>query len=259
MTRPLLTLLTVTRNDIDGLRRTVASTTPHRGALLEHIVIDGASTDGTEEWLSAAAGNSVSAYVSRSDRGIYHAMNRGLRMAQGDWVLFLNSGDSLHERFSLEHFAAFAQDRRTAIVGMIELHWNGDSYVNPNVAKISKQLLSPPHQGFFAPRAHYGTATFDEGYPVSADRRWMTEAQDRFGTTFYPHLVARFELGGVSNRPSWRTVKLRAKEGARPLFNEAVKWCMYRALGMQRYYRVLYARKFTRSSGTGAVVTNDRS
>lgn len=247
--RPVLTLLTVTRNDIAGLRRTLDSTAAHRGPMLEHIVIDGASTDGTAQFLAESVGGAVSGYVSRQDRGIYHAMNRGLSMANGEWVLFLNSGDTLHDRFSLEHFASFCKARSgKVIVGLVELHWEGDTYLNPNVEKLAPQLSSPPHQGFFAPLVHCHRSSFDERHPVSADRRWMSEAQARYGTVLYPHRVARFELGGISNRPCWRTVKLRAKEGARPLVNEAIKWCMVSALGLRRYYRVLYARKYVRST-----------
>lgn len=245
---PILTLITVTRNDLDGLRRTLQSAALQRGELLEHIVVDGASTDGTVEFLASIDDGAVTRYVSRPDRGIYHAMNRGLSMATGEWVLFLNSGDTLHADFSLEHFAGFALSRRSTIVGLVELHWQGDLYLNPNVERLDAQIVLPPHQGFFAPRVHYQDMRFDERFPVTADRRWMTAAQRRFDVVLYPYPVACFQLGGISNRPCWRSIKLRAREGPKPLMNEAVKWCMYKTLGTRLYYRVLYARKYRRLS-----------
>lgn len=88
----------------------------------------------------------------------------------------------------------------------------------------------------------------DERHTALADRRWISEAQARYGTALYPHRVTCFELGGISNRPCWRTVKLRAKEGPRSLVNEAIKACMVDTIGLRRFYRALYGRKYVRES-----------
>ena len=93
----LLTIVTVTRNDAEGLRATLASLASQEGvdwSDVEHVVIDGASTDATPEVFSAHR-LPVSTMVSAPDRGVYDAMDKGLGLAAGEYVQFLNSGDRL--------------------------------------------------------------------------------------------------------------------------------------------------------------------
>jgi len=92
-----LSIITVVRNDPDGLERTSRSI-QEQGADIEWIVIDGASTDDTLDCLDEHA---PSILVSERDRGIYDAMNKGMRAASGDWITFLNAGDTYCESTSL--------------------------------------------------------------------------------------------------------------------------------------------------------------
>lgn len=92
-----LSIVTVVRNDPDGLERTGRSI-HDQGVDVEWIVIDGASTDGT---LDRLVGLTPSVQVSEPDRGIYDAMNKGMRRATGEWITFLNAGDTYCERSTL--------------------------------------------------------------------------------------------------------------------------------------------------------------
>lgn len=96
-----LTIITVCRNNLEGLKQTyksIASQTARKG--FEWIVVDGASTDGTPRWL-ADHSHEIDRYISEPDRGIYHAMNKGVGMASGEYLLFLNSGDYLYDSQSI--------------------------------------------------------------------------------------------------------------------------------------------------------------
>ena len=93
-TSPWLTVVTVVRNDPAALRRTLASVAAQDTSLLEHVIVDGASTDNTTEIAQAAA--TTRAWVrlrSAPDTGIYNAMNHGIELARGHHLLFLNAGD----------------------------------------------------------------------------------------------------------------------------------------------------------------------
>jgi len=92
--RPLVSVVTVAYNALEPLRRTLDSVRAQRWDGIEQIVIDGGSTDGTVELLSARD-REIAFWRSERDRGIYDAMNKGLVQAIGDYVLFLNSGDVL--------------------------------------------------------------------------------------------------------------------------------------------------------------------
>ncbi|MBU6193180.1 MAG: glycosyltransferase, partial [Bacteroidetes bacterium] len=94
-----ISVITVTYNPGDLLEPTMQSVLEQVGVRVDYVVVDGASKDGTAERLRAfgekvQGGSLVYRWVSEPDRGLYDAMNKGLAMATGDYVLFLNAGDT---------------------------------------------------------------------------------------------------------------------------------------------------------------------
>lgn len=101
-TAPLydLTIVTVCRNALAALKRTTASVLGQKAVYpsvsIEHVIVDGASTDGTPEWLAEMKEQGkIEAYISEPDRGIYDAMNKGINMARGAAIIFINADDTL--------------------------------------------------------------------------------------------------------------------------------------------------------------------
>ena len=89
-----LSIITINRNNAEGLRETMGSVFRQTYCDFEYIVIDGASTDGSAEYIRAHA-DQLTYWVSEKDTGIYNAMNKGVRAAKGEYLLMLNSGDFL--------------------------------------------------------------------------------------------------------------------------------------------------------------------
>lgn len=87
-----ISVITVSFNNIEGLRRTMASVASQNYSNMEFIVIDGGSTDGTQEMVGRHTMR-PDVFVSEKDEGIYDAMNKGIRCASGEWLIFMNSGD----------------------------------------------------------------------------------------------------------------------------------------------------------------------
>ena len=96
----LLSIITINYNNLVGLRRTVASVLAQSYKDFEYIVIDGASTDGSYEFLAQHSG--IDQWISEPDKGVFQAMNKGIQHAHGEYCLFLNSGDTLFAPDSLE-------------------------------------------------------------------------------------------------------------------------------------------------------------
>ena len=114
-----LSIITINYNNAEGLRKTLASVASQTYADIEHIIVDGGSTDGSVEVireyeqsltsrLSPLASNLK--WLSEPDSGIYNAMNKGIKMANGEYLLFLNSGDYLVDADTLKNVFADADD-----------------------------------------------------------------------------------------------------------------------------------------------------
>jgi glycosyltransferase involved in cell wall biosynthesis len=91
---PLVSIITVVRNDAERLLRTITGVSRHKGARTEYIVIDGNSSDNTLEMIQSHP-NEIDHFISEPDQGIYDAMNKGISLAHGKYLLFLNAGDEL--------------------------------------------------------------------------------------------------------------------------------------------------------------------
>jgi glycosyltransferase involved in cell wall biosynthesis len=91
---PFLSIITVVFNNLTGLKHTYQSIKSQTSTDFEWLVIDGGSTDGTQQWLTDVASANMT-FISEKDAGLYDAMNKGLKLATGKFVWFMNSGDRI--------------------------------------------------------------------------------------------------------------------------------------------------------------------
>ena len=98
---PLISIITVNFNDKIGLERTLESVFSQNFRNFEYLVIDGGSNDGSKELLEKNS-EKINYWVSEPDKGIYNAMNKGISVAKGEYLIFLNSGDHFKNENSLE-------------------------------------------------------------------------------------------------------------------------------------------------------------
>jgi putative colanic acid biosynthesis glycosyltransferase len=182
----LFSVVTIVRNDLPALQATAKSVLGQECSALEWLVIDGASTDGTADYLPElqrmAADNSVVLRVcSERDRGIFDAMNKGLRRASGQFILFLNAGDVFATPAALSIVKA-ALDRATEIevysdtdiniiICAVKLQMTGGRYYIQQPRKLSylRHSLPASHQGIFVHRDLHHDIVFDESLSVAAD------------------------------------------------------------------------------------------
>ena len=92
MKTPRVTIITVCKNAADSIEKTIKSIVTQSYPNLEYIIIDGASTDGTQNIIKNYE-KQLTHYQSEPDNGIYDAMNKGIPIATGDWINFMNAGD----------------------------------------------------------------------------------------------------------------------------------------------------------------------
>lgn len=111
-----ISVITVVFNDVGKIRKTIESAISQDWPDCEYIVIDGGSTDGTFEVIWEYS-ERISFYSSEPDSGVYDAMNKGLRHSTGDWVVFLNSGDTFFSEKTLSDVMAGSTDEADIIYG----------------------------------------------------------------------------------------------------------------------------------------------
>lgn len=116
--KPMFSIITVCYNAADDLKLTLASVAAQTMGDYEHIIIDGASTDGSVELLiEAGIADARRMIVSEPDKGIYDAMNKGLGRAKGEYLIFLNAGDTFYDNDTLGVYAeAVAANNHPGII-----------------------------------------------------------------------------------------------------------------------------------------------
>lgn len=95
-----LSIITINYNNREGLKRTVESVINQKWQDFQYIIIDGGSTDGSAEYIQNHS-DKIDYWISEPDKGIYNAMNKGISKAEGEYLLFLNSGDHLYNNITL--------------------------------------------------------------------------------------------------------------------------------------------------------------
>ena len=167
--KPLVTVVTVVKNDAQALKKTLDSITGQTYDNIEFILIDGASTDGTLELVKEYE-DRIDFWVSEADKGIYDAMNKGIALASGDWINFMNAGDFFYEKDTVEK--VFAKDYGDAdfIYGdTFFLGGDFDGVVKAWDFDILWKTMVFTHQSLFARAEVLRRRCFDTRFKICAD------------------------------------------------------------------------------------------
>ncbi|MCR5444411.1 MAG: glycosyltransferase [Bacteroidales bacterium] len=201
-----LSIITVNLNNRDGLQKTIESVVSQTFRDFEWIIIDGGSTDGSKELIEQYADH-FSYWISEPDKGIYNAMNKGIKVANGEYLQFLNSGDSLYEKDTLQKVFN-GSDTYDILFGSCIVH---DPYagIYEHGAKDTMftafQLLSKslPHQASFIKKKLFNKYGFyDEKFKICADMKFFYDVIVNHNATIrrLPYIIAHFDGDGISNR-----------------------------------------------------------
>lgn len=205
-----VTIITICFNAVAHIDETLRSVVMQDHRDIEHIVIDGGSTDGTQEKIERYR-EVIAHVVSEEDSGVYDAMNKGLALATGGVIAFVNAGDMIARRDVISSLVKeFAKDDADVIYGdalmvdpaditKVKRFWKGGEYHRNNF----KKGWMPPHLATYIRRSaydHFGH--FREDLKVSADYELMFRFlyKQRLVARYVPRVLVRFRLGGVSNR-----------------------------------------------------------
>ena len=189
--QPFFTIITVTLNNLDGLKRTQKSLQNQMLNDYEWIIIDGGSSDSTIEHLKTTD----SSWISEPDGGIYDAMNKGIERANGTYLLFLNAGDELAAAGTLEKI-------QTSVINAPDFVY-GDALENGNYKPARKANISlgmfTHHQAMLYSLKALGNLRYDRRYKIAADYDFTARFLKENPNALYCQLpICNFEPGGIS-------------------------------------------------------------
>lgn len=211
---PKLSVITIVYNNVKDIERTMLSILNQTYSNIEYIVIDGASSDGTLEVIKKYE-HSIAKLISEKDKGIYDAMNKGLALATGDYVLFMNSGDEIYELETVEKIFATAPnaDIYYGETEMYDENWNSLGRRRHQAPEhftweSFKYGMSISHQAIYIKRSL--TEPYNLQYKYSADIDWIIKIAKKASSIVNTHLyVAKYLVGGMSKKKHRESLKER--------------------------------------------------
>ena len=223
-----LSIITINYNNAEGLRKTLASVAAQTFRDFEHIIVDGGSTDESVEIIRQYADNeairpenskadnlALSPYhlitsspiiwISEPDSGIYNAMNKGIKMASGEYLLFLNSGDYLVGADTLSKVFQIAKDNIDVIYGDIKVVYNNQEIIKESPDVVTFQYLYSNaifHSGgsFIKKTLFDSSGVYDENLRIVSDWKFFVEIFILKNVS-YQHInliLSVFDLCGIS-------------------------------------------------------------
>ncbi len=211
-----ISVITVSYNSVKTITDTLNAVAMQAYTDVEHLVIDGLSKDGTLEIVRSHSNPQIH-LISEPDKGIYDAMNKGLALASGEIVGFLNSDDFYADAAVLTKIANAFQDpvvdacyADLVLVNRVVRYWKSKRFTKGDFAKG----WCPAHPTFYVRRSVIERlGYFDQSYKLAADvelmMRYLERGQVR--AAYIPHVLVRMRLGGATNQ-SWKNIVQQNKE-----------------------------------------------
>lgn len=212
----MIDIVTINLNNKEGLERSMKSVLSQSFFhLINYIIIDGGSTDGSEELIEQYQHN-LHYWCSETDTGIFNAFNKAIEHLTGDYVLFLNSGDYLHSDTTIEEIydkldtdIVYGDEMMFKYTNMAMVNYTNIRPVQEQLSKYPDVLTEGffkrsalPHQSTFIKVSLQKQHKYDENCVIAGDWKLTREAIMENGATYkhVPMIVSHYGLDGISAR-----------------------------------------------------------
>lgn len=172
MSQRKFSIITINYNNKEGLRKTIESVVGQSFRGFEYIIIDGGSTDGSIEVIKEYAGK-VDYWVSEPDKGIYHAMNKGVLQAHGEYLNFMNSGDEFYNNGVLQEVAPSLDS--DIVVGKIVHGTEVWGFHKEDITLMDLIRGTVLHQASFFRKELFDENRYDESYKIVSDWKFYIQ------------------------------------------------------------------------------------
>lgn len=218
MKKIIISIVTIVYNDHNHIERTIHSVLDQDYPYIDYVIVDGASTDGTKECIYRYEAF-LGTLISEPDKGIYDAMNKGLQKATGDYVWFINAGDSLFTSDIVQRIASLVQKKKV----LPDIIYGETVIVDEEGKSLGQRRLKAPnkltwksfrmgmlvcHQSFITKRSI--APLYDLTYRYSADFDWCIKCMKQAGKIYNTRMtLSNFLDGGVSTTQRKASLKER--------------------------------------------------
>ena len=251
-----LSIITINYNNSNGLLKTINSVVNQSCTEFEYIIIDGGSTDGSLDHIEKNI-SKISYWISEPDKGIYNAMNKGIRASNGEYLLFLNSGDVLYNTKVIESVIdnMYTED---FIIGKIEFENTHEVNTLPQELSLLRFMeKSIPHPSTFIKRSVMQKYMYDETLRIVSDWKFFMQALifDNASYRYLDTTIVLFETSGISST-NIESVELERESVIRELVPERIRIDYLHFLNGEFYSDDIYDRFFVKvkKSSAGRVV-----
>lgn len=208
---PKISIITAVRNCRWGIEATIDSVRSQDDVSVQHIMIDGNSTDGTEEVLREWHRQGGGVWVAEPDQGVYDAFNKGCRLAEGELIGFLNAGDIYAgPRVLADVWQAYQQHSAQVVYGDVDMTQRGSYEVivrrygarDFEPERLLRGLM-PPHPATFIRRDIFEEiGEYDASLDIAGDFDWAIRffLKARGEGVYLPKTLVKMPAGGISNR-----------------------------------------------------------
>ena len=246
-----LTVLTINYNNKEGLTKTFESVRSQTWKDFEFIVIDGGSTDGGKELIEQ--NDQVNYWVSEKDSGVYNAMNKGIKKANGDYIIFMNSGDFFYDEFVLEKIKDQFDSNIDILYGD-SVFFNDKGY--RKVIKAPEKLTfgffydgGLNHQAVFIKRSLFSDYFYyNEDYKICADWEFFILIVCLYNVSFryLKEIICYYDFSGISAKVENLPIYIQEREQTLnkyfPAFRDDAE--LTREMRAKRVKQVLHIKKY---------------
>lgn len=192
-----ISILTVCYNAASTIKATINSVAIQKYSNIEYIIVDGNSKDGTISIIKKHR-DKITTFVSECDKGIYDAINKGLKLATGDFLLVLGADDCLRDENVIGNVASYIKDKESVYYGDIYRNVRKDFYCGKfNSFKLAVKNIS--HQALFYPKSVYKSQDYEVRYRLFADWAYNLHLWKNCSFKYIPIIVTNYNDEGSSN------------------------------------------------------------
>jgi len=247
-----ISVITINYNDQKGLEKTISSVFSQNFDEFEFIVIDGGSKDGSKELIIENSGK-IDYWISESDTGVYNAMNKGIKVAKGEFIIFMNSGDTFCNEYVLSQVNSY-------LTPEFDIYY-GDNYkIKPNSKSLKKYpeklsfsffySSSLNHQSTFIRRQlFFDHFLYSENFKIISDWEFFIYTICKMNVP-YKYLsipIANYDFTGISSLDKYKNLakeeRIQVLKKYFPLFVE--DYVEVSELNSKRFQQIFHIKKFS--------------